>query len=169
MARVYLIGLPGSGKSTASKQVAKNLHYKLVDLDTYIEKKEKMTISKIFQKYGEEYFRQKESEALAFFKDTPNLVISCGGGIILKKANKELMEGLVIFLNPPLEDIKLRLKRNDTTRPLLKTNSIETLYSQRIEKYNEFKDVEINETILSNVVSLILKEVAFYEKKDINN
>ncbi len=169
MHKYYIIGMPGSGKSTAAKELAKKLKINFFDLDLIIEEEMQMSISQIFNDYGEQYFRQLETKALSSLKKYDKAVVSCGGGIVLKEENKALMEdGIVIFLNPPLEDLKIRLK-DDTIRPLLKTNSLDDLYKARFNKYELFKDIEVTETILSKVITSIIQEIKVYEKKHSHN
>ena len=89
---LFIIGLPGCGKTTLSKMLAKYLNYNFYDMDLIIEKKEKMKISEIFKLYGEKYFREKESETLKELSELNNSVISTGGGIILAEKNRDIMK-----------------------------------------------------------------------------
>ena len=82
---LFIIGLPGCGKTTLSKALAEYLNYNFYDMDLIIEEKEKMKISAIFENYGEKYFREKESEILEELSELNNAVISTGGGIGKKK------------------------------------------------------------------------------------
>ena len=82
---LFIIGLPGCGKTTLSKILAKYLNYNFYDLDLIIEKKEKMKISQIFEMRGEKYFREKESDILEELSELKNAVISTGGGIIVSQ------------------------------------------------------------------------------------
>lgn len=84
---IVLIGMPGCGKSTLGKIIANDTGRELIDLDREIEKAENMSIPDIFKKYGEEYFRQKESLAAFSFGSLSGKVISCGGGIVLRPEN----------------------------------------------------------------------------------
>ena len=101
---VYLIGMPGCGKSKTARYLQIEKNYNVVDLDRYIENKEGMEINDIMNKYGLNYFRKIETNALkemgATYKD---IIVSCGGGIITIPENKEIMKnGLTIFLNAGL-------------------------------------------------------------------
>src|SRR5690554_1254757 len=89
---IYLIGMPGSGKTTLGKRLAEKLNMPFIDLDNHIEQKHLLYVDEIFEMYGEEKFRLLETESL---KDVENLnsVISTGGGIVMKKSNKSLMNG----------------------------------------------------------------------------
>ena len=77
---IYLIGLMGSGKSTLGPQLARNLQYEFIDMDSYIEEKEQLSIPQIFQKQGEDFFRKVEAEALNDLSSKQKVVISTGGG-----------------------------------------------------------------------------------------
>ncbi len=82
---IFLIGLMGSGKTSIGKVLAKNLKKSFLDIDNEIINKMNLTISEIFEKYGEIKFREMESEILHSLTIDKNAVISTGGGIILNK------------------------------------------------------------------------------------
>jgi len=108
-----------SGKSSTGRMLADKLGYEFADTDEIIEQKESMSISGIFKNYGEEKFREIESDVLLSFKGKSNIVISCGGGAVLKEKNREFLteETLPFWLYTSMEET---LKRgNDGTRPLL--------------------------------------------------
>ena len=116
-----LIGLPGSGKSTIGRQLARHWELPFVDTDHVIEERLGSSIKDFFAAQGEEAFRDVESEVLAqlLAADTP-CVLSTGGGAILRPHNRTLLRqhSHVFYLQCPPEDIARRL-RTDTTRPLL--------------------------------------------------
>ena len=158
---IFLIGMPGSGKTTIARHLAKELNYTYVDLDGMVEKDAKMFIEDIFEKYGEEKFRELETNALKNLKND-RLVVSLGGGIVTKKVNKDYINGLTFYLDTDLEIIKERLKE-DYQRPLLRNRSLEQLFEERYLKYQDFADViisnntNINQTIL-NIMNYLKKE-----------
>lgn len=121
MPNVYLIGMMGSGKSVTGKQLALLNHYSFLDLDEVIQKKTGRTISDIFSKEGEGFFRELETQVLREASVKNNQVIATGGGVILRPENIECMKstGAVIYLLTSLEILSDRLK-NRTDRPLLK-------------------------------------------------
>lgn len=133
---IYLIGMPGSGKSTLGQRLAERLKMPFIDLDHYIEEKSLLYIDEIFQMYGEEKFREIETQSLKEVIDK-EAVIATGGGIVMKKENKSLMHGLVIYIDTPIEVIENRLK-SSYQRPLLEDTSLETLYDTRFLKYQGF-------------------------------
>ncbi|MBR5237059.1 MAG: shikimate kinase [Clostridia bacterium] len=119
---IVLIGLSGCGKSTVGRALAKNLHKTFVDMDDYIEKKEGMPVSKIFEKKGEAYFRALETETAETLSAEEGKIIATGGGVVLFEQNMEYLKknGLIVFLDRSPETIlkKINLKK----RPLLAQN-----------------------------------------------
>lgn len=141
---VVLIGMPGSGKSTIGKLLAKKLGMEFFDMDEYIEKVENKSIIDMFQ-LGEEYFRDAETKASMELSNKSSKVISTGGGIVKRKINIDLLKknGIVIFLNRPLEIIKRDI--NTSSRPLLKDGIqlLNQMYEERISLYKKYCDYEI--------------------------
>ena len=86
----YLIGMMGSGKSSVGKLLANKLQFSNIDIDKEIEKDEKLSIKEIFEKKGENYFREIESKYL--LRKRKLAVVSCGGGIILNKKKQRIFK-----------------------------------------------------------------------------
>lgn len=162
--KYYLIGLPGSGKSTIGRELAHDLNFKFVDTDRIIERKYG-NISKIFKEKGESFFRDIETETLKSLMDLDNVVISCGGGIVEREINKSYMNGIVVYLDTSLKEINNRLA-NDTSRPLMATNSVMDLYKRRHQKYDNFKTFRVKNQIISKAIKDIKKESAKRCKKN---
>ncbi len=165
--KIYLIGLPASGKSTVGKELAKKIKYEFIDLDQKIVADNNQTIDEMFE-IGEDYFRDLETKTLISVKDLDNAVISCGGGIVERDINKSYMNGVVVYLDCPLSEIDFRLNRDTQSRPLSKTNSIYDLYNRRALKYDSFKDFKVESKIVSKTVKEIRKELKKYEKSTRN-
>ena len=156
--RIYLIGMPGSGKTTIGRKLAQKLAYPFIDLDAMIEKDALMFIDDIFEKYGEKTFRRLETESLMSIEGD-DAVISCGGGIVTIKDNKAKMNGYKVYLNTELDIIKERLL-DDVKRPLLRKKSLEQLYEERMLKYIDFADVIIaNDHDVDKTVEAIMKHL----------
>ncbi len=163
--KLYLIGMPGCGKSSLGKELAKRLNYEFIDMDLYIEQKACMFIDEIFDAYGEEWFRAFERNILIEFQSLDNVVIATGGGIIKNKKNKELLDGKCIYLNVNLDEIKKRLDNSDIIRPLLKEKTVEQLYEERKDLYEYFADIKIDnlskEKAIADIIENIKNEESF--------
>lgn len=146
---LILCGFMGSGKSTIGKQLAEKLGARFVDTDTLIEQREGMTISEMFEKHGEAYFRQKERELCEELAGLTKTVISTGGGTLLNDDNMRALKstGVVFLLNVSSRTVIARLK-NDTTRPLLqqedKEKAVKMMLSNRTPLYNRAADYVID-------------------------
>lgn len=137
--RIFLVGLPGSGKTTLGMELANNLNIQFYDLDQEIEKAEKQTIRSIFAEKGEAHFRQLEFDHLRkIIENADDFVLATGGGTPCFFDNMELMNksGNTIFLNTPILTIKHRLQQ-DSVRPLMQTNTLEELHEKRKEWYEQ--------------------------------
>ena len=157
--RIYLIGMPGCGKSTLGKKLASKLDYKFIDMDEYIECQACMFIDEIFEAYGEEYFRALEGNVLKEFTNMDNVIIATGGGVIKNKNNKKLIDGLCVYLSADLEDIKNRLESSGIVRPLLKTKTVEELFNERKDLYEFFCDLKVDNSNMDNAIESIMKEI----------
>lgn len=157
--RIYLIGMPGCGKSTLGKALANKLNYEFIDMDEYIERQACMFIDEIFDAYGEEYFRALERNVLKEFTNMDNVIIATGGGVIKNKNNKNLIDGLCVYLSANLEDIKNRLESSGIVRPLLKTKTVEQLFNERKDLYEFFCDIKVDNSNMNKAIEAILCEV----------
>ncbi len=159
MKNIYLVGFMGSGKSTIGNILAQKLNMKFVDVDTEIEKKEKMKISDIFKEKGEPYFRELEKKEIEKLIQKENLVVSTGGGLGADLENMKKMKktGTVIWLDVPLNIILERCK-NDQNRPLLQQSieDLKKLYENRKKVYS-IADIHINVT--NQTPEEIVKEI----------
>ena len=101
---VYLVGMPGSGKSTAGQALAEVLGLPFVDLDEQIERAAGSPVAEIFRDQGEPGFRALERDALERAAAGPPAVVACGGGVPLREDNRELMRstGTVVALDVPV-------------------------------------------------------------------
>jgi len=145
--KIFLIGLPGCGKTTLGGQLAQKLSIPFIDLDSEIEKSERMLVKEIFKHRGENTFRKIESQLLKkISEENQQFIMATGGGAPVFFDNMEVMNrlGQTIFLDVPAREIADRiLKSNRQERPLLAKlapdelkDHIEFLRSQRIRFYN---------------------------------
>jgi len=130
--KVFLIGMPGAGKTTLGMQLAQELEYAFFDLDYEIEREEGKTVSQIFKAAGESHFRELEHQKLLhFIEDEPkSFVLATGGGTPCFYSNLQLMleAGEVIHVFTEIQSLAKRLKRRAGSRPLLQgKNIIETV------------------------------------------
>ncbi len=149
---ILLIGFMGTGKSTVSTYLSTILASPQVEMDEVIVKKEGMTINKIFEEYGETYFRNCETNLLIELQKLQkrnNQIVSCGGGVALRDENVKEMKknGRVVLLTASPEVILERVKDNDD-RPLLRGNKniefISKMMEERRPKYEAAADIVVN-------------------------
>lgn len=149
MNNILLIGFMGTGKSTVSKKLMELTKMEEVDMDSYIVDREKMSISEIFSKCGEEHFRKIETECLKEIVKMDNVIVSCGGGIVVKDENVEYMKtgGKIVLLTAKPETIFNRV-RYCKDRPILNGNMniefIESLMNKRKDRYLAVADIIIS-------------------------
>ena len=137
---VYLVGMPGAGKSVVGKELAGRLGVPFVDLDTEIERREGAPVSEIFLKQGEAAFRAMEAAELVRASSQDPSVVSCGGGVVLEAANRITLRntGITVFLDVPLEDLRERVNPA-SDRPLIQHDGdLERLMVERGPLYREF-------------------------------
>lgn len=157
---LYIIGFMGSGKTTAGKKLASLLGWSFIDLDRKIEEHTGMKIPEIFSKFGEEHFRNIESEMLRSINPGSNTVVATGGGAPCYKDNMEFMlsTGLTIYLKMTPPQLASRLTASNDERPLIKNMEgkellvfIEKKLSDREEWYEKSHlirngfDIDIND------------------------
>lgn len=146
---IFLIGFMGVGKSTVSDYLSKILASPQVEMDQVIVNKEHMSINKIFEEYGEEYFRNCETNLLIELQKKNNQIVSCGGGVAMREINVREMKknGRVVLLTASPETILERVKDSDE-RPLLRgrknTEYISELMEIRRPKYRAAADVIVD-------------------------
>ena len=135
----------GAGKTSVGKELANRHNLKFIETDEYIEKKQNMTIKEIFEKYGEDYFRDLENEVTREISNSENCVVSTGGGLMTYKRNSDLLiDNIVIFLDASFEMICKRLE-NDTTRPLFQNiENAKKLYDKRKSIYKDVSNLTID-------------------------
>jgi shikimate kinase len=137
---VYLVGMPGSGKSTVGRELAGRFGVPFVDLDTEIEREAGMPVAEIFADRGEAAFRALEAQALVKASTQDPSVVSCGGGVVLEPANRIALRnsGICVYLDVPLAQLEARV-RPASDRPLIREpGDLERLLVAREPLYREF-------------------------------
>jgi shikimate kinase len=137
---VYLVGMPGSGKSTVGRELAGRFGVPFVDLDVEIERTTGRSVPEIFAADGEAAFRALEAKALVEASREDPAVVACGGGIVLEPANRITLRntGHCVFLDVPLEVLRRRVPPAHD-RPLIRREGdLEELLAAREALYREF-------------------------------
>ena len=145
---IILIGPMGSGKTSTGKMLAKEMGYVFLDTDEEVTKRTGVSVAYIFDVEGEEGFRKREYLALKECLNANNRVVSTGGGIVLSKENRDLLQvrGTVVYLQT---SIRTQVKRTASTnnRPLLQNKdpeeTLEKLMLTRAPLYEEIADITI--------------------------
>ncbi len=145
MKNIVLTGFMGTGKTAVGKELSRLLNMKLVDIDTEIGKNERTTINDMFKNFGEKHFREIETEMIKKFSRQNNIIISTGGGAVLREENMAALRenGIIFCLSACPETILKRTSASDE-RPLLKV-----------------------EDPLARIGELLKLRMPFYEKADI--
>ncbi|WP_295855790.1 shikimate kinase [uncultured Xylophilus sp.] len=143
--QVILVGLPGSGKSTVGRHLARRLQQPFLDSDQVIEQHLGCSIRDYFDREGEAAFRDVEQAVLAELCRRPRGVLATGGGIVLREANRNVLRatGWVVYLRSAPEELARRL-RHDVQRPLLQVQDplakLRELHAVRDPLYREVAD-----------------------------
>lgn len=147
--RIYLVGPMGAGKSTIGRILADELGYAFVDVDREIEERAGVDIPWIFDKEGEAGFRERETQVLESFSDRGRLLVSTGGGAVIRERNRRLMQGngTVIYLYTSIAE-QVRRTGRDRRRPLLRQGNpaeiLERLMGERDPLYREIAHIIID-------------------------
>jgi shikimate kinase len=137
---VYLVGMPGAGKTVVGRELAGRLGVPFIDLDTEIEREQGRPITEIFEAEGEAAFRALEAAALVKAGADDPAVVSCGGGVVLEPANRIALRntGTVVYLDVALDVLRERVRPADD-RPLIREEGdLERLLTERGPLYREF-------------------------------
>lgn len=163
---IILIGMPGCGKTTIGRDIARRTGRKFIDTDALIEQQEGRKISDIFAENGEAYFRELETENLRKSLGR-GCVISTGGGIVVRGVNIEILKNsnaAVVFIDRPIDNIMSDIDTG--RRPLLADGAerIRKLYDERYGKYKSACNIHIiNDRTREAAVNKIIREVKSYE------
>jgi len=163
---ISLIGLPGSGKSSVGRQLARRLQLPFSDSDHVIEQQLGCSIREYFEREGEERFRDVEESVIDQLTQGGPGVLSTGGGVILRQANRLRLRqhGQVVYLNSSPDELFRRL-RHDVNRPLLQVadplNRLRDMHTLRDPLYRETAHfvVETGRPSVATLVGMIVKQL----------
>jgi len=168
---IILIGFMGAGKTTIGRRLAKIIDFSFIDTDNEIEDDQGCSIDEIFKYGGEECFRDIETRLLQKLKNVNNSVIATGGGIMLRKKNRQILLGLGkrVYLKVPQKVLLQRLN-NDRSRPLLRGKNPEIVLSKMFEERSLLYEqaeciIEVDKKAPKETVNLIIEKI-FNEGKD---
>lgn len=163
---IACVGLPGSGKSTIGRQLARRLDIRFFDSDQVIEQRIGCSIREFFEREGEPVFRDLEEAVIDELTQSGACVLSTGGGVILRQANRDYLRQRTqaVYLHSAPEEVFRRL-RNDQNRPLLQVadplSRLRELYAVRDPLYREAAQfvVETGRPSVSTLVNMILTQL----------
>lgn len=160
---IVLVGMPGCGKSTAGRQLARHLGWRFVDSDSEIEHEIRGPIKAFFEEHGEDQFRDIEQRAIGRLSEPDQVVLATGGGAVLRPANRLAITrtgNQVVYLRATPEELARRL-RHDTQRPLLQGTDplkrLRDLFRQRDPLYREVASfvIDTGRTSVPTLVNLL--------------
>ena len=137
--KVYLVGFMAAGKTTVARALGRRLDWRVLDIDEVVEQRERLSVSDIFARHGEPYFRMAERAALTEQIGIPHLVVATGGGTFAEPQNRAMINaaGLSVWLDIPLDRALARVPA-DGRRPLAADReAFERLYHSRRTAYQQ--------------------------------
>jgi shikimate dehydrogenase len=139
MLNIALIGMPGCGKSTTGRELADMLSRPFVDLDDAFAERYGRTPAEVIESRGEWPFRQLECEVLREYGAKSGLVIACGGGVVTRQENYDLLHqnGFIVMLDRPIDQLSVR------GRPLSQSKGVEALAKERMPIYESWADLHL--------------------------
>ncbi|WP_232834369.1 shikimate kinase [Rhodoferax ferrireducens] len=166
ISNIALIGLPGSGKSTVGRQLARRLQLPFFDSDHVIEQQLGCSIREYFEREGEDRFRDVEEAVIDQLTQNPKCVLSTGGGVVLRPANRQHLHerGQVVYLNSSPDELFRRL-RHDVNRPLLQVadplGRLRDLHTLRDPLYRETAHftIETGRPSVATLVNMIVMQL----------
>lgn len=143
---VFFIGFLGAGKSTLARNLGGMFNRRFVDTDRMVERKMRMSVTKIFETFGEKEFRALETRALESLSRDKSLLVSCGGGVIETPANIEIMHrlGYCVYLDGDIDDSLRQIRRSDTRPDFRSAEHATSLLEHRRPLYKQAADFTVD-------------------------
>ena len=144
---IFLVGMPGSGKSALGRRVAMKLRMPYLDTDAYLTERTGMNTAQLYEIYGEQAFRDGETRLLMELINATPGMISTGGGVALREVNRRIMKdhGYIVLIDRPIDDIMMDIRAEK--RPLLAQKGreeIERIYNERMPIYRSVADATLD-------------------------
>lgn len=141
---IFLVGMPGSGKSALGRRVAQKLQIPYLDTDVYLTETTGMDTAQLYTTFGEKAFRDGETRLLEQLINATPGIISTGGGVCLREINRHIMHdhGVIVLIDRPIDDIMLDIRAEK--RPFLAQkgrDEVERIYNERMPIYKSAADV----------------------------
>jgi len=163
---ISLVGMPGSGKSSVGRQLARRLRLPFADSDAVIEQRVGESVRSFFEREGEDRFRELETIVLRELLTHDHGVIATGGGAVLRPENREVLQArsTVVYLRSTPDELFRRL-RHDTQRPLLQVDNprekLRELFTRRDPLYRETAHfiIETTRPTVQSLVGFILMQL----------
>lgn len=163
---VFFIGFMGAGKTSVARKLARMCGVGSVDMDTYLERREGKKVKDIFEESGEDAFRAIETEVLCELMGKDPLLISCGGGVVTRPENREMLEqgGFVVFLYVDVEEAASRIS-DKSSRPLFQDlEAARQRNEERLPYYQAAANITVDTS--GKGVSAIAREVRYLLKRE---
>lgn len=143
---VFFIGFLGAGKTTVARNLGRMFHRRYVDVDRMVEQKMHESVAQIFANHGESFFRDEETQALIQLRSKKSLLVSCGGGIIERSENVDIMHemGNIVYLDGTLADSLRQIRRPEKRPDLGDARHAEQLYAHRRPLYEDACDYRVS-------------------------
>ena len=166
----------GSGKSTVGRILAEKINFLFIDLDNIIELSEESRINSIFDKKGEKYFRDIESNVIRNIYRNKNCIFACGGGVVTRRENMELIKScsLIVYLEISPDEAFRRLEKS-RNRPLIKVDDpekkISVMLKERKPLYEKYADMTLNtdNTGPGKLANAIFNKIRSSKSNEVNN
>ena len=170
---IVLVGFMGAGKTSVARKLARMAKVASVDMDTYIERREGKRVKEIFAESGEEGFRAIETEVLYELGCKDPMLISCGGGVVLREENRRALAelGFTVYLQVTAKEAASRIS-DVSTRPLFgDLENAQRVIDERLPLYEEVADATINTvgrgstSIAYDVFEVLKREGVLWRRK----